>query len=356
VGPDGLFTLFWEVTLDRDPKGESVIHVVVADSTRVHSQLLADAVKRDRRIHVVGSVSTTRELLELVAKSAIDIALISSNIEAEPSRGFSVLHEIRSLRPSTRAVMLLDSTRGEAIIDAFRAGAKGVYSKHEEIRNLCKCIRCVYEGQVWVSRKELNLVMDALATAPEIRVVDANGISLLSARELEVVRCLAEGITNREIGQRMRLSKNTVKNYLLRIFDKMGVSNRMELLFFALSQPEVIARPSAKSQIDEGVEPYRKAAEEGVPEARLQLAKYYSEGKRVARDPVAAYMWYLLAESAFISTKNRIASVRKKITMSMTTEQIAEAQQRAAAWSKRAVKPAISDACIDGPESATKVS
>lgn len=316
--------------MNRDPGGESVIHVVVADSTRVHSQLLADAIRRDHHIHVVGSVSTAKELLELVSKLPIDIALISSNIDAEPSGGFSLLHEIRSLRSSIRTVMLLDSSRSEAIIDAFRAGAKGVFSKHEEIRNLCKCVRCVYEGQVWASHKELNFVVDALAIAPEIRAVDANGVSLLSKRELDVVRRLAEGLTNREIGQRLGLSKNTIKNYLLRIFDKMGVSNRMELLFFALSQPEAIAESSPEFRHDESIEAYRKAAEQGLPEARLELAKYYSEGNGVARDFVSAYMWALLAEKAFMSTGNRIASMKKRVTASMTAEQISEAEQKAA--------------------------
>ena len=338
--------------VNRDPKDENVIHVVAADSTRVHSQLLADAMRRDRHICVVGSASTPQELLELVAKLPVDVALISSNLDSEPSRGFELLHEIRSLRASIRSVVLLDSSRSDAIVGAFRAGAKGVFSKNEEIRDLCKCVRCVYEGQIWAGHKELNFIVDALALAPEIRAVDANGISLLSKRELEVVRSLAEGLTNREIGHRLELSKNTVKNYLLRIFDKMGVSNRMELLFFALSHPESIAVPSPECRNDDGIEAYRKAAEEGVPEARLELAKHYLEGNRIARDPVSAYMWFLLAETAFMSMRSRIASTKKRIRASMTAEQISEAEQKAAAWP---TKPPVSST-YDSPESISKIS
>ena len=68
-----------------------------------------------------------------------------------------------------------------------------------------------------------------------VRAVDANGLSLLSEREMEVVRSLAEGLTNREIAERLGLSQHTIKNYLFRVFDKLGVSNRLELALFAIN-------------------------------------------------------------------------------------------------------------------------
>ena len=76
-------------------------------------------------------------------------------------------------------------------------------------------------------------------SSPTVRAVDANGLNLLSKRELEVVRCLAEGLTNREIADRLGLSQHTIKNYLFRVFDKLGVSSRLELLFMTLAQPIV---------------------------------------------------------------------------------------------------------------------
>src|SRR5271165_6739857 len=82
----------------------------------------------------------------------------------------------------------------------------------------------------------MSLAVEALASTPTVRAVDANGLDLLSKRELEVVRSLAEGLTNREIAERMGLSQHTVKNYLFRVFDKLGVSSRTELLLMTLSQ------------------------------------------------------------------------------------------------------------------------
>jgi DNA-binding NarL/FixJ family response regulator len=88
-------------------------------------------------------------------------------------------------------------------------------------------------GQVWASSSELQFVLEAL-TQPALAHLSSNGKSLLSAREIDVVRCLAEGLTNREIARRLKLTEHTVKNYLFRIFDKLGVSSRVEVVLYAL--------------------------------------------------------------------------------------------------------------------------
>ncbi len=293
--------------LERSDQG--TIHVVVADNTRMHSQLLSDAMKRDRRIHVVASVSTTRELLDSTAKLPLGVAVISSNLDGEPSGGFEVMRELRTLRPAVRGVMLLDSSKAEAVVKAFRAGAKGVFSKNEPLKSLCKCIRCVYED-------------------------------LLSRRELEVVHCLAEGLTNHEIGQRLGLSKHTIKNYLLRIFDKVGVSNRMELLFLTLSQPAT-TREHAGQHASAAPDWYTRPAEQGLPAAQFRLVQNYKDGIGLARDTISAYMWCLLSERSNVGVIDQITIAKKELAESMTTEQILEAERKAAAWPKEPKRPSL---------------
>jgi two-component system, NarL family, nitrate/nitrite response regulator NarL len=227
--------------------GPGAIRVLIADNTRIHSQLLADAMKRDRRIQVLAAVSSYREFLELAARLPFDVVLISSNLDEQPSRGFELLRALRALRPNVPAIMLLDSSRREIVLEAFRAGARGIFAKDGQSRALCKCVRRVHEGQVWANGSELTVALDALAT-PGIRAVDAKGITLLSKRELNIVQLLADGLTNLEIGQRLNLSKHTIKNYLVRIFDRLGVANRIELLTMTMAQP------AATGEILAGVE------------------------------------------------------------------------------------------------------
>ncbi len=106
----------------------------------------------------------------------------------------------------------------------------------EGLAALCKCIRAVYEGQVWAGSGEMAQILDALRSAAPIQVTDANGTELLTARQKQIVSLVAEGLTNREISQQIHLSEHTVKNYIFKIFDRLGVSNRAELIIYTLQQ------------------------------------------------------------------------------------------------------------------------
>jgi DNA-binding NarL/FixJ family response regulator len=229
--------------------GEETIRVLVADDTRIHTQLLADALRRDRYLEVISSPSHSRDLIEAASLHHFDVLVISSNLDEEPVRGFEVLRELRATRADLRAIMLLDSSKRESILQAFRSGARGIFSRHDSVETLCKCVRTVHQGQVWANTQQVSFAVEALASSPTVRAVDANGLNLLSKRELEVVRCLAEGLTNREIADRLGLSQHTIKNYLFRVFDKLGVSSRLELLFMTLAQPIVpqLAGPAFES-------------------------------------------------------------------------------------------------------------
>jgi DNA-binding NarL/FixJ family response regulator len=229
----------------RRPSEKRRVQVVIADSTRIHSQLLETAVKRDHQIQVVGSVSTSRDLLDVVAKCPVDVAVVSPVLDDNPSRGFELLPEIHRTRASVRGVMLLDSSQRYTVVQAFRAGARGIFPQSDSATNLCKCIHCVYEGQIWANHSDLTFALDALAAGPSIRAVNAKGMDLLTKRELQVVEALSEGLTNREIAQRLGLSWHTIKNHLFQIFDKVGVSNRMELLFLTVTKPARRVRDAA---------------------------------------------------------------------------------------------------------------
>jgi two-component system, NarL family, nitrate/nitrite response regulator NarL len=310
------------------------IRVLVADSSSIHTFLLANALKRDPQLEVIPFNSDSRELPAYVVAQSIDVLVISCDLQDEPSRGLDALRELRTKHPITRTVVLVNLPKREVVLNAFRAGAKGVFCKSEPIELLCKCVRCVHQGQIWANSSELSLAVEALAGAPAVHAVNADGMSLLSKRELQVVRCLAEGLTNREIAERLKLSQHTVKNYLFRVFDKLGVSSRVELLFMTLSQsapnrswPDWPSSSERTGSPDDFVL-CQRAAEAGLPAAQLALAQMYLTRKTGPQDLVHAYMWYLIAMERASQAKGVIAKV-------MTPAQIDEARRGASAWLSR---------------------
>jgi len=313
---------------------DEMIRVLVADSTRIHTQLLADALKRDPSLSVFTASSDSQSVVSAAKLYHVDVAVISSNLDEEPLRGCEIMRELRVSQPRIRTVLLLDSSRRETVLEGFRAGARGIFSRHESVDGLAKCIRSVHEGQIWANSQQMRLAVEALASAPTVRAVDANGFNLLSKRELEVVHCLAEGLTNREIAERLGLSQHTIKNYLFRVFDKLGVSSRIELLFLTLSQAGAPSPQNGKGGSPEaagGAAYVREAAEQGLLSAQITLAEMYARGDTEALDAVSAYAWYLIAS-------DQLLAARKNLTKVMTMDQLLEAEQKAAEWLRKSRK------------------
>jgi len=215
------------------PEISDVIRVLAADSTRMSSQLLATALERDKRFQVLDCPADGQEIISAVISERPAVVVLSAEVDGNARKGFDLAREIHSLQPETQVVMLLDSSERDAVLEAFRAGASGVFSRNESLKSLAKCICCVNQGQVWASSKELHYLLAALGEGLPMRVIDAKGRDLLSRREQEVVRSVAEGLSNREIAERLGLTEHTVKNYLFRIFDKLGVSKRVEVALYA---------------------------------------------------------------------------------------------------------------------------
>ena len=330
----------------REQSGSKpIIHVLVAANTLMHTQLLGDALKRDRFLRVISSGADTKSIVEATLEHHFDVLLISSNLEERPDLGLEVLSDLCASRPKLRAVVLLDSSQAELILKAFRAGARGVLTRFESVQTLSKCVRCVHEGQIWATSEQISLAIGALGSAHTVHAA-VRGLSLLSKREVEIVQCLAEGLTNREIAQRLGLSQHTIKNYLFWVLDKTGASNRMELLFMLLgrnsstqSMLNEFSKGDSAGEVPDAarIAEYQQAAERGVLVAQLFLAQFLPYRKATPEDTVNAYKWYLIA-------KNQILEASKTLGQTLTMEQLLHAEQMASNWLKNtAENPALCD-------------
>jgi DNA-binding NarL/FixJ family response regulator len=222
------------VRVDSLEPGVARLRVLVADSTPFTGHLIADALKKDRGLAI--TLAEASAVLLTATNLKPDVTIISEQLHGKPGRGFEVLRELRVAIPSTRTVILLDSAERGLVVEAFRTGARGVFCRSDPLKVLARCIRKVHDGQLWISSTQLEFLLETLAQAPATRMAEVGGTNLLSKREQEVVRWLPECNTNREIARKLNISENTVKNHLVHVFDKLGVSSRVEVVVYGTSQ------------------------------------------------------------------------------------------------------------------------
>jgi DNA-binding NarL/FixJ family response regulator len=179
----------------------------------------------------------------------VNVALISSTLADGPYSGLGALRKIRECSPRVRTVIVLNAHERKLVVAAFRAGASGIFSFSQSgFKLLCRCVEQVHAGHIWANCQELTEVMEAFSNLAPMRVVNADGLRLLTNREEDVVRLLAEGKQNREIANELKLSEHTVRNYLFHIFDKLGVSSRIELALYAVSNTNGMPPPGVQSE------------------------------------------------------------------------------------------------------------
>jgi two-component system nitrate/nitrite response regulator NarL len=240
--------------LPKSPGHGGTVKVFIADGSRMSCQLIAASLRRGRyRTKVVGYATDAVGIREGLEENDADVAVIGARLGEEALAGFDVTREITAARSKPSVIIILDSTKPTMVVEAFRAGASGIFSRDQSSDLLCKCIHAVHKGQVWASSKELHFVIDALGPAVHTKSISLR-TGVLTKREQGVVHLVAEGMTNRDISHELKLSEHTVRNYLFRIFNKVGTSNRLELALYAIDRREGLEQHSALAPTEALVE------------------------------------------------------------------------------------------------------
>ncbi len=210
--------------------------ILVADSNRMQAQLLSTALRRHPEFHVHTCAMDAVSIEQSVAAASPRVALLSFGSSVNCGAAVAVLRQFHLAYPAIAKVLLVDATEREVVISAFRSGARGIFSLTDaSLRLLCKCILRVSEGQIWANTEQLNYIMDLITEVPSLRVLNSKGRRLLTPREEQVVALVAEGLSNRQVAAELNLSEHTIKKYLFRVFEKLGISTRVELVLYALN-------------------------------------------------------------------------------------------------------------------------
>jgi DNA-binding NarL/FixJ family response regulator len=226
--------------------------VFIADVSRLDCELLAASLGRSH-MRVEGWETNSQAAVAAMERSQPDVALIAARLEDGDRVGLNAVLQLQTASPQTRTVMLLDSSERAIIVEAFRNGARGVFSREQLSSRLIKCIRCVLAGQLWVSNADVEFLVQALRVNPSGCIAVTPESSSLTRRERQIASLVAKGLTNRDIAVQLGLSAHTVKNYLLTIFEKLGVSTRVGLAVLLSGQPD--ESMPAQSEVSSGRKP-----------------------------------------------------------------------------------------------------
>jgi DNA-binding NarL/FixJ family response regulator len=204
--------------------------VLIVDRDSMSSDLLAGALSRDNRCEATAILAS--ELMATVAASDFEVVVIAADLDVHARRAFDLASAVCRAHPGIGIIMLLNQPTDEQVINAFRSGVRGVFSRQRPMAEFLYCIEHVWKGFIWAGRDETNVLLEAFRSIPSPQVLTPKNSPSLTVRELQVVKCAARGKTNKSIAGELGLSEHTVKNYLFRAFEKLGVSSRVELLFY----------------------------------------------------------------------------------------------------------------------------
>jgi two-component system response regulator DegU len=225
------------------------IKVIIADDHALFREGLKRILSLEKDILVVGEASRGDEVARVVERTKPDILLL--DLKMPKGDVVQTLLEVSEKNPSTRVLILTAFSEDENILNAAKGGAKGYLLKGISSSVLLQAMKTVHSGGLWVD-KELPSA-DTFEEIAQSQAVRQKGepaneaLKNLTKREMEILRLVAEGLTNEEIGKKIYISEKTVKTHLTNIFDKLKVNNRFKAALLIMDRAEERETPGPKS-------------------------------------------------------------------------------------------------------------
>ncbi|HKT70431.1 MAG TPA: response regulator transcription factor [Terriglobales bacterium] len=216
------------------PKSSQPVRILLADDHPIFRDGLRRLLETEPGFRVVGEASDGAEAVVMAKKLKPDLLLLDLAMPKHP--GLEAVRELGNSDTPVRILLLTAAVEKEQIVEALQLGARGVVLKESATQLLLNSIRAVMAGQYWVGRETIsNLVeyLRGLLAPPPAPKQKKFG---LTPRELEIVSAVVAGYTNKDVAAHYKISEDTVKHHLSNIFDKLGVSTRLELALFAVHQ------------------------------------------------------------------------------------------------------------------------
>ncbi len=211
--------------------GGQFVHVIVADTQAIFRAGLRKIFALEDDIRVVGQAETLAQTQTAVAKFSADILIFEAALAPNPVDAVS---ELLRQNPKVRIVVVTAGPDEELTLELFRRGAHGIVSREVEPELMVDCLRKVVGGDTWLDKQAIHWVMEAYRNQNS-RSTGARPKVQLTPKETLIVSCVTQGMKNKEIALRVGTTEQVVKNYLRKVYDKLGVADRLELALYCLN-------------------------------------------------------------------------------------------------------------------------
>ena len=214
-------------------KSTPEIRIVIVEDHGLFRECLHMIFASEDNLAVVGEAGNGIQAVEVIEKLHPDVVLL--DIKIPGLSGIELLPLIRQKSPRSKVLMLTGKDDEDTILTALKAGAKGYLSKDTTSGCLIKAIKIVHEGDVWVQRRLVSLIVDDFRNnGTHLDSAAGTNPKKLTRREQDVLKWLSKGLTNKEIAQQLFISEKTVKSHINNIFKKLDVSRRLEAVLYAI--------------------------------------------------------------------------------------------------------------------------
>jgi DNA-binding NarL/FixJ family response regulator len=231
--PDAISKLPQEA--DRQPgsnnSAANPVKVILADSQAIYRVGIRKIFALEDDIRVVAQAETLGQLLAAATKFEADVVLFESALGPNPT---SAISEVARRAPNAKIIVITADNGGEEdTVEYLRRGVRGIINRSVSPDLLVKCVRKVAEGETWLDNQGVNWVIEAYRTQAS-QLTSARPKNRLTDKELMIVACVTQGMKNKEIAVEVGTTEQVVKNYLRKVYDKLGVSDRLELALYCI--------------------------------------------------------------------------------------------------------------------------
>jgi len=215
---------------DNEPSGEGKIRVIIADSEPIFRVGVRKIFALEDDIRVVAQAENTDQALASASKFGCDVLVFESALTPAPAE---VVSTMLAAVPGLRIIMVVPDLVEEETVEFLRRGVKGIVTRSIGPDLLIRCVRKIHAGEMWLDNKGVNWVIDAYRTQVAQLTMPRNRVKL-STKEISIISGVTQGLRNKDIAAEVGTTEQVIKNYLRKIYDKLGVSDRLELALYCM--------------------------------------------------------------------------------------------------------------------------